>query len=476
MSTTIFKILPLCAALALTGCVNLAPDHERPAAPVEQAWPTGEAYDAASVRSEALPEWQAFFTDERLRKVIDLALKENRDLRVSALNIEKARALYGVQRSELFPTVAAAASNAGKHTPASVAGTSTTTHTYTAQLAMTSYELDFFGRVRNLNEQALQAYLASEDARRSAQSALIAQVASGWLALGADRAQLELQKETLASQEESFRLIEESYRLGAASRLDYEQARTTVRRPRPDRVLHPRRRAGQERPRPSLRHHRPRGSAPCGSRHRRHADGRPPRRPSLRSAPQASRHRWSERDLISAEANIGVARAAFFPSVSITAGAGTTGMQLSNLFDAHTGFWSFTPSVNLPIFTGGRNVATLEAAKVGQKIAVANYEKAIQTAFREVSDALATEGTMDRELTARREYAEAPTKARELSDASYKAGAVSYNDVLTSQRAMVGAKQALIGAELSKSMSAITLYKVIGGGTTVAEAQPADKE
>ena len=189
MSTTIFKILPLCAALALTGCVNLAPDHERPAAPVEQAWPTGEAYDAASVRSEALPEWQ---------------------------------------RSELFPTVAAAASNAGKHTPASVAGTSTTTHTYTAQLAMTSYELDFFGRVRNLNEQALQAYLASEDARRSAQSALIAQVASGWLALGADRAQLELQKETLASQEESFRLIEESYRLGAASRLDYEQARTTV--------------------------------------------------------------------------------------------------------------------------------------------------------------------------------------------------------------------------------------------------------
>ena len=161
----------------------------------------------------------------------------------------------------------------------------------------------------------------------------------------------------------------------------------------------------------------------------------------------------SERDLISAEANIGVARAAFFPSVSITAGAGTTGMQLSNLFDAHTGFWSFTPSVNLPIFTGGRNVATLEAAKVGQKIAVANYEKAIQTAFREVSDALATEGTMDRELTARREYAEAATKAWELSDASYKAGAVSYNDVLTSQRAMVGAKQALIGADVYKRQS-----------------------
>ena len=447
MSTTIFKILPLCAALALTGCVNLAPDHERPAAPVEQAWPTGEAYDAASVRSEALPEWQAFFTDERLRKVIDLALKENRDLRVSALNIEKARALYGVQRSELFPTVAAAASNAGKHTPASVAGTSTTTHTYTAQLAMTSYELDFFGRVRNLNEQALQAYLASEDARRSAQSALIAQVASGWLALG------------------------------AASRLDYEQARTTVTAARAQIASYIRAVAqdknaldllcGTTVPEDLL----PAGLATGVTQTAVLPAGLPSevllKRPDIAA---------SERDLISAEANIGVARAAFFPSVSITAGAGTTGMQLSNLFDAHTGFWSFTPSVNLPIFTGGRNVATLEAAKVGQKIAVANYEKAIQTAFREVSDALATEGTMDRELTARREYAEAATKAWELSDASYKAGAVSYNDVLTSQRAMVGAKQALIGAELSKSMSAITLYKVLGGGTTVAEAQPADKE
>ena len=447
MSTTIFKILPLCAALALTGCVNLAPDHERPAAPVEQAWPTGEAYDAASVRSEALPAWQAFFTDERLRKVIDLALKENRDLRVSALNIEKARALYGVQRSELFPTVAAAASNAGKHTPASVAGTSTTTHTYTAQLAMTSYELDFFGRVRNLNEQALQAYLASEDARRSAQSALIAQVASGWLALG------------------------------AASRLDYEQARTTVTAARAQIASYIRAVAqdknaldllcGTTVPEDLL----PAGLATGVTQTAVLPAGLPSevllKRPDIAA---------SERDLISAEANIGVARAAFFPSVSITAGAGTTGMQLSNLFDAHTGFWSFTPSVNLPIFTGGRNVATLEAAKVGQKIAVANYEKAIQTAFREVSDALATEGTMDRELTARREYAEAATKAWELSDASYKAGAISYNDVLTSQRAMVGAKQALIGAELSKSMSAITLYKVLGGGTTVAEAQPADKE
>lgn len=477
MSTTIFKILPLCAALALTGCVNLAPDHERPAAPSNRRGPRAKPTTQPPVRSEALPEWQAFFTDERLRKVIDLALKENRDLRVSALNIEKARALYGVQRSELFPTVAAAASNAGKHTPASVAGTSTTTHTYTAQLAMTSYELDFFGRVRNLNEQALQAYLASEDARRSAQSALIAQVASGWLALGADRAQLELQKETLASQEESFRLIEESYRLGAASRLDYEQARTTVTAARAQIASYIRAVAqdknaldllcGTTVPEDLL----PAGLATGVTQTAVLPAGLPSevllKRPDIAA---------SERDLISAEANIGRRPSRLLPE------------RLDHRRRRHHGHAAIEPlrrahgllvlhALREPSdLHGGRNVATLEAAKVGQKIAVANYEKAIQTAFREVSDALATEGTMDRELTARREYAEAATKAWELSDASYKAGAVSYNDVLTSQRAMVGAKQALIGAELSKSMSAITLYKVLGGGTTVAEAQPADKE
>ena len=220
----LLPILPLAAAMILSGCVNLAPDYERPAAPVADQWPMGESYKTSEMKRESLPEWQDFIRDERLHKVIELALANNRDLRISALNVEKARALYGVQRAELFPTVAARASN----TASDVRGGMSTTHSYTAQLAMSSYELDFFGRVRNLTEQALQSYLQSEDAQRTAQGSLIAEVAMAWLTLSADRAQLTLQEETLKSQEESFRLVEESYKYGAASQLDYEQARTTV--------------------------------------------------------------------------------------------------------------------------------------------------------------------------------------------------------------------------------------------------------
>ena len=221
-------LLPLAAALVLSGCVNLAPDYQRPEAPVAQTWPQGEAYAAESeIKREALPKWQDFIQDVRLKQVIELALANNRDLRIAALNVENARALYGVQRSELFPTVAASASNAVSHSEARDA----TTHTYTANLAMASYEFDFFGRVHNLTEQALQTYLQTEDAQRTTQGTLVAEVAMAWLTLGANRQQLALQKETLASQEESFRLVGESYKHGAASRLDYEQARTTVQNP-----------------------------------------------------------------------------------------------------------------------------------------------------------------------------------------------------------------------------------------------------
>ena len=225
------RLMPLAAALLLAGGVNLAPTYERPASPIAEVWPQdGEAYSLSEVKRASLPRWLDFIVDERLRSVIEEGLKHNRSLRQAALNVELARAQYGIQRSELFPTVAAVAQETAQHTPrtASALGVSSTTHSYTAQLAMTSYELDFFGRIRNLNEQALQAYLQSEDAHRSAQSALIAEIAMAWLTLGAEQAQLQLQRETLASQEATYKLMEESYKAGAASQLDLEQARTTV--------------------------------------------------------------------------------------------------------------------------------------------------------------------------------------------------------------------------------------------------------
>lgn len=461
----ILQILPLVAALALTGCVNLAPDYERPAAPVAQSWPQGEAYKQSELKREALPVWQDFIRDDRLKQVITLALENNRDLRVSALNVEKARAMYGVQRADLFPTVAAAAENALTHTSASGA----TSHSYSANLAMASYEIDFFGRVRNLTEQALQSYLQSEDAQRTAQGSLIAQVTIGWLQLGADQMQLKLQQETLKSQEESFRLVEESYKYGAASQLDFEQARTTVAAARAAIVSYIRAVAqdrnalallvGAELDEKLL----PDALALNATLPASLPDGVPSEvllnRPDIMSA---------ERGMISANASIGAARAAFFPSVSLTGSVGSGSSHLSDLFTAGTGLWKFAPSVSIPIFTGGANLANLRAVEASQKIAAATYEKSIQSAFKEVADALATEGTVERELNARREYAEAADRAYELSNSRYKHGAASYSDVLQQQRAKVAADQALITAQLSRASSLVTLYKVLGGGTELA--------
>ncbi|WP_443743097.1 efflux transporter outer membrane subunit [Sutterella sp.] len=467
--TKILQILPLAAALALTGCVNLAPDYERPVAPVAQTWPQGEAYKQSELKREALPAWQDFIRDDRLKQVITLALENNRDLRVSALNVEKARAMYGVQRADLFPTVAAAAENAVSHQVSTTTHVYATTHAYTANLAMASYELDFFGRVRNLTEQALQSYLQSEDAQRTAQGALIAQVTIGWLQLGADQMQLKLQQETLKSQEESFRLVEESYKYGAASQLDFEQARTTVAAARAA-IASYIRAVAQDRNALALlvgaeldEKLLPDALALNATLPAALPDGVPSEvllnRPDIMSA---------ERGMISANANIGAARAAFFPSVSLTGSVGTSGMHLSDLFTSGTDFWRFTPSVSIPIFTGGANMANLRAAEASQKIAAATYEKSIQSAFKEVADALATEGTVERELNARREYAEAADRAYELSNSRYKHGAASYSDVLQQQRAKVAADQALITAQLSRASSLVTLYKVLGGGTELA--------
>lgn len=464
---TLMRMIPLVAALALAGCVNLAPEYERPEAPVEAAWPQGEAYGQSEARRAELPAWRDFVMDERLEQVIDLALENNRDLRVAALSVEQARELYGIERAALFPTVAAAAQNAGQHSPRTMSptGTSSTSHQYTANLAMSSYELDFFGRVRNLTEQALQSYLASDDARRSMKSTLIAEVAMTWLTYGADVEQLALQRETLKSQEESFRLVEESYRLGAVSRLDYEQARTTVAAARASIAAYVRAvaqdknaldlLAGGSVPEELL----PKGIELEATVKVDLPEGLPSEvllnRPDIQQA---------ERALVSANANIGVARAAFFPSVSLSLGGGSGALHLSDLFSDGSGLWSFTPNVTLPIFTGGANLANLRASQIAEKAAAASYEKAIQAAFGEVANALATEGTIEGELNSRREYADAASKAYELSYSRYRHGAAAYTEVLDAQRAKVSAEQALIGTQLARASSLVTLYKVLGGG------------
>lgn len=460
------RVLPLCLAMALTGCVNLAPTHTVPDMPVEQSWPAGESYAPQQSSEQALPVWEDFFRDDRLKRTIALGLANNRDLRVMALNVQKARAAYGVKRSELFPHVAGMASNAAEHKAGTFTptGKGATGHMYSAQLAMVGYELDFFGRIRNQNKSALERYLATNDAKQVAQNALIAEIAMTWMRLGADQDQLALQRSLLKSQEESFALMQKRYDLGALSELDFEQARTTVTAARAEIAAYVRR-VAQDRNALSLLCGTSLDDALLPSTINVGAtmDDIPVGLPAqvLLNRPDIIA---AERTMKGAEADIGVARAAFFPSVVLTGAVGSGALHLSDVLDPHTGMWSFVPKITLPIFTGGANKARLEVAKTEREIAVAQYEKAIQTAFREVSDALALDGSIGQELQARRNFAQAADNTYRLSQASYDAGAISYSDLLVAQRAMVSAKQLLIATELSKAAGEVTLYKVLGGG------------
>ncbi|WP_317205472.1 AdeC/AdeK/OprM family multidrug efflux complex outer membrane factor [Janthinobacterium sp.] len=474
------KTLITLAALAfLSGC-SLAPVYQRPAAPVAPAWPAGPAYPVGASEAGAKPladiAWRDFFADARLRQVIQLTLDNNRDLRVSALNIEKARAQYGIQKSALLPKVNAAGSGSGQRTPAGLSqtGEAQVSHQYSANLGVAAYELDFFGRVRNLSDAALELYMGSEDARRSAQISLVAEVAGVYLTLVADQERLRLALDTLKSQQVSLDLSQRRFKAGATSGLDMYEAQTSVEAARSDVALYTSQVAldqnaltlvaGAPLPAELL----PQGPLQSVTTLTEIPAGLPSdllqRRPDVLEA---------ERTLRAANANIGAARAAFFPRISLTGSAGSASGNLSGLFKGGSGAWSFMPQISLPIFDGGANRANLDIAKVEREIAVARYEKAIQSAFRDVADALAQRGTLDARLASQEALAEASAKSYRIHDARYRQGAESYLNALVSQRALYAAQQSLISARLSKQGNLVTLYKVLGGGWRAEAARQA---
>ena len=468
------KLGSLVAALVLAGCTTLAPDYERPAAPVASDWPAGAAYDvsdeAAPVSGSLLAAniaWQDFIVDPKLEEIVRLALDNNRDLRVATLNIERARAQYRIQRSGSFPYVGVSGEGASQRLPADVSpsGQAGISRQYTAGIGTSAYELDLFGRVRSLNDEALQRYLATEESRKAAQLTLVAEVAYVYLGLGANQERLQLAEQTLKSQRESYDLIRRSHDLGVASMLDLRQAQTLVESARVDVARFTRQIAQEKNALVLLVGERvPDDLLP----HEQYDDqvtltdlstGLPSevllRRPDVLQA---------EHLLQAANANIGAARAAFFPRISLTASAGTTSNALSNLFDGGTGFWSFIPQLHLPIFEGGRNVANLEVSEVDREIAQAQYEQSIQTAFREVADGLADRGTLDEQLEAQSALVEASADNKALSDARYQGGIDSYLNVLDAERSLYAAQQELITLRLAKNSNHVTLYKVLGGG------------
>ena len=452
----------------LAGC-TMAPAYKRPEPPVPASWPTGAAYKEAA-EGEGLDAgeiaWNEFYADEKMGQVIASALANNRDLRVAALNIEKARALYRIQRAELFPVVSAAGVLNEYRTPAGISSTgeAITDRQYEAGLGISSWEIDFFGRIRSLKDRALEQYLATEQAERSARISLMAEVANTYLTLAADRENLKLARSTLEAQEASYGLILRRYEVGASSELVLRQAQTRVEAARVDVARYTGMVAIDENALNLLVGSTvPDELLPGGLN-----DVTEPKdiSPGLSSEILLQRPDilQAENILKAANANIGAARAAFFPRITLTTGIGTTSNELSGLFKAGAATWAFVPQAVMPVFEAGSLWARLRATTVDRDIYLAQYEKSIQTAFREVADALARKGTVGDQLAAQTSLAEASAEAYRLSNARYMQGIDGYLSVLDAQRSLYAAQQGLITVRLSYLANRVTLYKVLGGG------------
>jgi multidrug efflux system outer membrane protein len=458
-------------AASVAGC-SLAPVYERPAQAVDQAWPVGEAYKglpvaAADAKPVSQIQWREFFSDAKLRKVIELALVNNRDLRVSVLNIERAKAQYNIDTAALLPKLSANVSQTASRTPSTMTGTGqpVINRQYSGGLVMSSYELDFFGKVRNQSEAGLQSYLGTEEARRTQQITLVSEVANAYLTLIADQQRLKLAQDTLKSQQTSYNLSKQRFALGVVAGTDMYDAQTSVETARNDAAVYTAQVALDQNALTLLVGGTvPQELLPTGDLEEvTQLAAIPAGLPSdlLQSRPDVQE---AERALRAANANIGVARAAFFPSISLTASGGSASNTLSGLFKAGSSIWSFIPQVNLPIFDGGVNRANLNIAKADRDISVAQYEKAVQTAFREVADALATRGTLDERLSSQQALVDAAQKSYTINQARYSKGADTYLNALVSQRSLYTAQQGLISTRLAKTSNAVTLYKVLGGG------------
>jgi len=446
------------------GC-TMIPPYQRPEAPVPDSWPSGPSYQAGPAEPDGDVAWREFFTDERLQAVIAAALANNRDLRAAALNVERARALYRIQRAELLPAVDAVGSGSKQRLPHDLSGSgrSETSERYRADLGIAAWEIDFFGRIRSLEQRALEEYLATEQARRSAQILLVSEVANAYLILAANRENLQLAQSTLEAQQVSYHLIRRRFEVGIVPELDLRQVQTRVDAARVDVARYTELAAKDENALNLL------VGAPVP------ADWLPEGLSAVAPLPDLSPGASSEillrrPDVLQAEsllraanADIGAARAAFFPRIALTTAVGTASEQLTGLFTSGSLAWNFTPVAVLPIFDPGIWPAH-DASEVQQQIALNQYEAAIQAAFREVADALARRGTMAEQMAAQQSLVDATAATYRLSNARYEKGSDIFLNVLDAQRSLYSAQQGLIAIRLVKLVNQVRLYAALGGG------------
>jgi multidrug efflux system outer membrane protein len=461
------KLISLLASAAafLAGC-TLIPEYTRPEPPIQAQWPTGTAYEKAYTAGSApadLP-WRSYFTDPRLQALIETGLQNNRDLRTAALNVERARALYRVQQTELLPAVDASGQMLRERVPGTlnVDDRSHTLKQYRADVGAL-WEIDFFGRIRSLTESALQQFLATEQARRSAQILLISEIANAYLKLAADRDSLALSKSTLETQQAAYNLIKLRFETGVVPELDLRQSQTRVDSARVDVVRFTEQVARDENAMDLL----------IGASYDRALlpDGLeavtllPDLSPGMPSEVLLRRPDVLEAEslLKAANANIGAARAAFFPNITLTGAVGTASGDLTHLFKSGSFGWNFAPQVTLPIFAP-RTWAELSVSKVERELAVTNYERTIQAAFRDVADALARDGTIDGQVQAQASLVDATRATYRLSTARYDQGIDIYLNVLDAQRSMYAAELELIATRYLKYNNQVKLYAALGGG------------
>ncbi len=460
----------LLIALTLGGC-SMAPTYERPEAPVAAHW-SGPAAKQDQAASEL--DWRTFIIDADLRRLVGEALANNRSLRQTLLDIEQARAQYRIQRADRVPGLSASASGNRQRVPGDLSstGTSTVTSSYQVGVSLPEYELDLFGRVKSLTDSALEQYLATEEAGRSARIALVAEVTQAYLTYDGAQRRLALTRQTLESREDSLDLTAQRRAAGAATALDHQEALGLVEQSRAELEANQRQKqqalnalvlligtpdaakALPEAPRDEL------------LLIQDIAPGAPSalleRRPDI----LAAEHRLKSRN-----ADIGAARAAFFPRISLTGSYGSSSAEVSGLFDGGSRSWSFMPTLSLPIFDAGRNSANLDLAEVRKDAAVAAYEGSIQTAFREVADALAATDTLRREEAARRALANTSNETLKLAKARYEGGVDSHLRYLDAQRSSFVNDSTLIETSTQRQLALVDLFRALGGGWSGADAR-----
>ncbi|PSU34746.1 efflux transporter outer membrane subunit [Photobacterium lutimaris] len=472
-------------ATSLAGCINFIPAYHQPTAPVETKWPVDESANsfsiytgsnvpgtsktqspspAASNRVSPNEDWRAFIQSNKLTQVIELALRNNRDVRIAILNIQRAEAQYGIQRASRLPNIDLGVTGANQRLSENVNnGNSTISRQYSVDLGVSNYEIDFWGRIQSLEQQALEQYLSTIEARKNTQLSLISSVIESYLTLIADQRLLRLAEETLAIQRDSLALTVKSFNSGVATGLDVARAKTTVATALKDVAVFTSQvdvdinalntLVGKAVPiylLPQLADNI--GFAPI------HV-GVPSdvllRRPDILSA---------EHQLRSTNANIGAARAAYFPTISLTTTGGLLSTSADDLFSGDSRSWVFTPNLVLPIFNWGELDSQLDVSIADQQIALNQYELAIQTAFREVADALANQATLNDQVSAQQMLVDATSESFRLSNLRFDEGVDDYFTVLDSQREYYTAQQELINTKLTEALNLVTLYKVLGGG------------